>query len=236
MTFRELTYLVLDEIKQISDDSSFTEDHVIMLLNKYRSFLLKQRYSDIKKMIPESNYQTVNLEVISVPAMSGDHDPLGFNYLKSNDKVPIPIQIGFPRVYVDNYFVGEITYVTRDRMRYVGLSTYMNNIIYTAIGPDKYLYLKNPNASIFAGITTVNFTAIFLDAIEAININHKDEDILDQDFPIEESLIPPLIELCRNELAPVVYRPTDTKNNANDDLTSIPTTQPQSKNTQSKMS
>ena len=43
--------MVLDEIKLTSDDSIINENHVIFLLNKYRTFLLKQRYSDIKKPI-----------------------------------------------------------------------------------------------------------------------------------------------------------------------------------------
>ena len=55
-TYRQLTYLVLDEIKGFSDDFTYTEDHIIFLLDKYRAFILKQRYSDIKKQIPESNY------------------------------------------------------------------------------------------------------------------------------------------------------------------------------------
>ena len=62
-TFRELTYMALDELKLMSDDSYYTEDHVLFLLNKYRSFLLKQRYSDIKKQMPESNYQTLSLDL-----------------------------------------------------------------------------------------------------------------------------------------------------------------------------
>ena len=40
-TYRELVYLVLDELKLVSDDSTFTEDHVVFLLNRYRTFLLK---------------------------------------------------------------------------------------------------------------------------------------------------------------------------------------------------
>ena len=108
MTFRELTYLVLDEVKQLSDDAYFTEDHVIFLLSKYRSFLLKQRYSDMKKMIPETNYQTITMNMEAVPAMPGDSDPLDFQYLKSIKNIPIPLQAGFPRVYGDasrRYFI-----------------------------------------------------------------------------------------------------------------------------------
>ena len=38
-TYRQLIYLVLDELKLMSDDSSFTEDHIIFLLSKYRAFI-----------------------------------------------------------------------------------------------------------------------------------------------------------------------------------------------------
>lgn len=78
-TYKEIVYSVLDEIKSISDDSLFTEDHVIFLAEKYRTFLLKQRYSDIKKQIPESNYQTICLDLIEVPGESCE----GGSYLRS---------------------------------------------------------------------------------------------------------------------------------------------------------
>ena len=71
MTYNELIYMVLDELKLSSDDSYYTPDHVIFLLVKYRSFLLKQRYSDIKKQIPDSDYQSICLDLIEVPAISG---------------------------------------------------------------------------------------------------------------------------------------------------------------------
>ena len=44
MTWREVIYMVLDELKGMSDDFTFTEDHIAFLLGNYRSFILKQRY------------------------------------------------------------------------------------------------------------------------------------------------------------------------------------------------
>lgn len=41
MTYREIVYMILDEIKSVSDDAFFTEDHVIFLAGKIRTFLLK---------------------------------------------------------------------------------------------------------------------------------------------------------------------------------------------------
>ena len=214
--------MVLDELKLSSDDAQFTEDHVMFLLNKYRAFLLKQRYSDIKKQIPESNYQTICLDLIQVPAISGDVCE-GGTYLRSKEKVPFLMQIGTPRVYPLDYYQGEITYVSRDRMRYVGYNKFLQNIIYCSIGPDNYLYFKSFNPQ-YLYLEKVKFTGIFQDSIQASDLQCPDDngDIIcnsiDRTFPIEDALIPPLIELVVKELTNSIYRPEDESNNAKDDL------------------
>ena len=218
--YSELVYMVLDEVKGMSDDFTYTEDHVIFLLDKLRGFLLKQRYSDIKKQIPESNYQTICLDLIQVPAINGEPCE-GGTYLRSTIKVPFLMQIGTPRVYPTDYYQGDITYVSRDRMRYVGYNKYLKNIIYCSIGPDGYLYFKSANPQ-FLYLKKVRFTGIFQDSKEASKYQCSEEnnvcDIMDNDFPIEDALVPPLIELVVKELSNATYRPEDTDNNAHDDL------------------
>lgn len=221
-TFKELIYLVLDELKGMSDDFDFTEDHVHYLLTKYRAFLLKQRYSDIKKQIPESNYQTICLDLINVPAISGEPCTGGV-YLRSKQKVPFLMQIGTPRVYPIDYYQGEITYVSRDRMRYVGYNKFLQNVIYCSIGPDNYLYFKSSNPQ-YLYLEKVKFTGIFQDSMQASNLQCPDNngetvcDPIDRTFPIEDALVPPLIELVVKELAGSAYKPDDEANNAKDDL------------------
>jgi hypothetical protein len=221
-TFRELTYSVLDELKLSSDDSTFTEDHVMFFLDKYRAFLLKQRYSDVKKQIPSSNYQTICLDLIQVPAIPGEPCEGGV-YLRSKDKVPFLMQIGVPRVYPIDYYQGDITYISRDRMRYVGYNKFLKNIIYCSIGPDNYLYFKSCSPQ-HLYLEHVRLTGIFLNSIRASDLQCPDEegnivcDILDREFPIEDSLISPLIELTVKLLSGASYRPADPNNNAKDDL------------------
>lgn len=220
-TYRELTNLVLDELKGNSDDFHFTEDHIIFLLGKYRAFLLKQRYSDIKKHIPENNYQTICLELIEVPAISGEPCE-GGSFLRSKQKLPFLMNIGIPRVYPQNYYIGDITYVSRDRMRYVGHNKYLGNIIYCSIAPDNYLYLKSPNPQ-FLYLEKIRMTGVFQDAISASNLQCSDSEpeicgILDTNFPIEDALVPPLVELIVRELSSNMYRPKDELNNSKDDL------------------
>ena len=222
-TYKELVYMVVDELKLSSDDSTFTPDHIIYLLSKYRPFLLKQRYSDIKKSIPESNYQTVCLNLEQVPAISGEPCE-GGTYLRSTDKLPITMRIGNPRVYPIDYYQGDITYISRDRMRYVGFNKYMQNIIYCSIAPDNYLYFRANNPQ-FLYLEKVRFSAVFEDALAASDLECTENgeicDIMDRTFPIEDALVPPLLELVTKELRGPEYSPSDEKNDANDNLDEV---------------
>lgn len=223
-TYKELTYMVLDELKLYSDDALYTEDHVMFLLGKYRTSLLKQRYSDIKKQIPESNYQTICLNLIEVPAIAGEPCE-GGTYLRSKDKIPFLMKIGTPRVYPLDYYQGEITYVSRERMRYIGYNKYLQNIIYCSLGPDNYLYFKSNNPQ-YLYLEKVKLTGIFEDSINASQLqcsNDKECDILDRTFPLEDSLIPIVIELVVKELLAANYRPKDDINDAKDELSDVAT-------------
>ena len=224
-TYKELVYMCLDELKLYSDDALYTEEHIMFLLGKYRTFLIKQRYSDVKKQIPESNYQTICLDLIKVPAISGEPCEGGF-YLRSKEKIPFLMKIGNPRVYPIDYYQGEITYVSRDRMRYVGYNKYLQNIIYASLGPDNYLYFKSFNPQ-FLYLEKVRMTGIFEDTLAASELQCPDEngdivcDILDREFPIENALIPPLIQLVVEELTKAEYKPEDKENNSDDDLSEV---------------
>ena len=55
------------------------------------------------------------------------------------------MKIGNQKVYPTDFFQGEITLVSRERLRYVGHNKYLKNIIYCALGPDNHLYFKSSN-------------------------------------------------------------------------------------------
>lgn len=221
-TYKELVYMCLDELKLYSDDALYTEEHIMFLLGKYRTFLIKQRYSDIKKQIPESNYQTICLNLIEVPAISGEPCE-GGSYLRSKEKIPFLMKIGNPKVYPVDYYQGEITYVSRERMRYVGYNKYLKNIIYASIGPDNYLYFKSFNPQ-YLYLEKARMTGIFEDPQAASELQCSDKngntvcDVLDKTFPIEDSLVPQLVQLVVQELYNHSRSEEDDENNAKDDL------------------
>ena len=224
-TYKDLIYMIADELKLFSDDATYTEDHIIYLLGKYRAFLLKQRYADIKKQIPESNYQTICLDLIEVPAIAGEICE-GGSYLRSTEKIPYLMKLGNPMVYPIDYYQGNITYISREQMRYIGFNKYFQNVIYASLGPDNYLYFKSSNPQ-FVYLKQAKLTGIFSDPQDAFNLQCPDNegnkvcDLLDMEFPIEDALVPPIIELIVKELLGASYRPEDTKNNAADDLSNV---------------
>ena len=220
MTYREIVYACLDILKLTSDDSLYTEEHIIFLANKARTLLLKQRYSDIKKRIPESNYQTICLDLEKVQNVQ-DLACQGSS-LRTVQEVPYLMKIGNPKVYPQNYYLGEITYISRERMRYVGHNKYLQNVIYCSLAPDNHLYFKSSNPQ-HLYLKKVQVTGIFEDIqnasqLECNNDNSQCQDILDKTFPLEEGLVHPLIEIIVKQLGPSVDLPQDQENNAQDDL------------------
>lgn len=214
-TFREVVYMVMDELKNNSDDSYYTEDHVLFLIDKYRNFLVLQSYRNRADDIPEGTYQTLCIPLIEINGEDCD----GVHYLRSKDKLPSLLGVG--KVYVNPYDYYQnihITYVPRERMRFVGENKFMKNIIYCSIDPEHYLYFTSKNPQ-FAYLNFVKFTAVFGDSKDAFKLQCEEIcDIMDSQIPIDDSLIPQLIELVVKELGADVYKPEDVSNNAQDDL------------------
>ena len=120
---------------------------------------------------------------------------------------------------------GEITYVSRERIRYVGHNKFLKNIMYATLGPDDHLYIKSANPQSLY-LERVRFSGIFEDPEKAAKLSCDEDssgeetcDVLDKTFPLEEALIPLMIELIVKEVSNAIYRPADEENNANDDLT-----------------
>lgn len=224
-TYREIVYAALDELKLFSGDSYYTPEHLIFFADKFRALLLERKYRDIRKGdIPHANYQELCLDLIEVPAIPGT-DCYG-SYLRSTSKTPSLMNIGIRRIYPVDYFNSEMfTWVSRERMQFVGHNNWLQNIIYVTKGTDDYLYLKSENPQ-FLYLKQIRLDAVFHDAKGAADLECQRKgsgncDILDSEFPIEEGLVTPLIQLMVQELSGARYMPTDQENNANDTMSGM---------------
>jgi hypothetical protein len=97
--------------------------------------------------------------------------------------------------------------------------------MYATLGHDDHLYIKSSNPQSLY-LERVRFSGIFEDPEKAAKLSCEEDtseeetcDVLDKKFPLEEALIPLMIELIVKEVSNAIYRPADEENNANDDLT-----------------
>lgn len=221
--FNEVIYMIFDTLKIKSDDSSINTDHIAFLMLNYRTMLLEQRYTDQKKSIPSSNFQTICVEleedvdcINGNQVLSKDTIP-GFTNLKGNETVTIsPIGNQFSRL--------EFTYVSSERFPYVGHNKWLKNMVYFTTGNDSKLYLSGNNPN-FKYLEKVSISAMFDNPIEALDMSCDEEgnacDYMESKFPLESALIPVLINMVVEHLSITRDKPEDNINDASDTLSGI---------------
>lgn len=222
MKVNEIVYYCLDAIKAFSDDSYVNEDHIVFLLSKYRGSLLQQ-YHNIKKLIPDSNYQTICLTLTSTDSIPCTNGAI----LKSNEEVPSLMPIGNPSIYLFNGFESEnIVFIPFTRLKAVGWNKWKKNFIYVAVGPDKHLYLSSSNSQA-QYLETLRLKGLFEDFEKAFELECDEDgkpcDEMEKDFPLEVALVPDLIARVVKDALGMAWKTSDSNNNANDDLADIAT-------------
>lgn len=227
-TFGEITYAVLDLLKERSDDSFYTEEHIIFLASKMRALLLERKYKATRNstytIMSEENRQQICLNLEPTEML-----PYGCTgmWLKSTTKVPDTMSLAEPRIStVNDLLFTTVTFIPAERMPYVGYNKWLKNIIYAARSTDGYLYLNSNNPQ-FINLENIKMSGIFRDPQEAAKYACEDDgtpstcDLLDQEFPLEDALIPQCIEMVVQELAGPRYAPDDNINNDRDDLAGL---------------
>ena len=226
-TFSEITYMCLDLLKEHSDDSYYTEEHIIFLAKKMRALLLERKYRLTRNgtfnQMSEENKQQVCLQVAPTEMLP---DGCGGKWLVSSNSIPALLP-GFDAVTCTGHDLlpTNVTFISPERMHYVGYNKWLKNIIYAARGIDGRLYLHSNNPQ-FIYLEQVGLTGVFSDPEEAAKLSHEACmtgvcDLMSQRFPLEASLVPSLVELVVQEIAGPRYAPEDKKNNAKDDLSDI---------------
>ena len=227
-TFREITYMVLDLLKERSDDSYYTEEHILFLASKMRALLLerklKQSRNSVFTSVSDANRQEICLTLSPTNLLS---DGCGGKFLRSNEEIPDLLESVAPRAYVlSDVYQSMVTLIPVERMPYVGYNKWLQNIIYAARSADGHLYLRSNNTQ-FIYLENMRLSAVFSDPLDAAkySCSNKNDDApcdpMEKEFPLEDALIPECIEMVVNEIAGPRYAPDDRRNNATDDLADV---------------
>jgi hypothetical protein len=220
-TYNEIVYMILDELKLRSDDSPFNRDHVVFLMNNFRALLLKQRYGDMRKDIPLANYQSIRV------ALSFESRLRGNTVLVSVSRVPELVNLnGFESLDIHPLgdFVGNIFFslVSDERFKVAGSGKYKLPFAYFALCKDGHLRVRSCSPDLDY-LRVVQLDGLFEDPVSAMGLlvdagGVACPDLYETAYPLESNLVPLLIQQVVQELGKVLYIPSDTENNAADDL------------------
>lgn len=224
-TYNHVVYMVLDFLKISSDDSYYTPDHVLFLLNKYRAYVLKSKYEDTSKTPSDSNYQTLRLQFDEVDRIEGQG--CSGKYLISKGKIPESLGIGVPMFAGRDLFQGDVCFVSPMKFRYVGFNRWMKNITYATFEDGK-VYMKSCNPLAYY-LREGTYRDIFADPLEAaadsgelgVDENGNLCNPLEATFPLEDNLLPLVMQYVVKDLTGGLYKPKDDENNADDDLSKL---------------
>lgn len=224
-TYNHVVYMVLDFLKISSDDAYYTPDHVMFLLNKFRAFVLKNKYDAGKETPSDSNYQTMKVKFEEVDRINS-LDCSG-KYLRSIESIPDSLDIGVPQFSGSDLFEDGMCVVSPIRFKSVGFNKWMKNITYVTNQGGK-IYIKSCNPLAYY-LEEGTYRDIFSDPLEAaaasgdypLDENGNLCEPMEVEFPLEDNLLPLVMQYVVKELSGGLYKPKDDENNANDDLSEL---------------
>ena len=224
-TYGHVVYMVLDFLKISSDDAYYTPDHIVFLLNKYRAYVLKSKYENSSESPSDSNYQTMHLTFEEKDRIEGQG--CSGKYLVSKEDIPDTLDVGVPMFAGADIFNDDVSVVSPVRFKYVGFDRWLKNITYVTFEGSK-VYLKSCNPLAYY-LQSGTYRDIFADPQEAAAL--ADDADVDEDgnlcnplevaFPLEDNLLPLVMQYVVKDLSGGVYKPADTENNADDDLSKL---------------
>ena len=161
--------------------------------------------------IPSSYYQRLN--ILFSPAISGT------KIYKSSKQLPNILDITniwqYTFVSKDGIVSDNINFVNPSKFKMSGHNKWLINQTYATIDIDKYMYLKKSDVTTTYVVVydTILDNPITADSFSGTNTL----DVLDLEFPCEESLIQPIVDQCIKELGTLNQTISDNSNDASDD-------------------
>ncbi len=225
-TYREIMYMIFDLLKiGNTDESQFTEDHLIALIDSHRAMLLKQRYTDVSKAIPMLNYQTIQ---VALDLRKGENGR-GYSLYVGSETLPSIMTVGVVRTWAadseEGYEDAKVyNHTPYNRLRFITKNKYNAKQVYTSIDNNGVGCLLGYFGDIPEQELSFTLSGLFECAKEVHLYNGiAEKDIIDSPVHIEERLVKDLISSIVAVLRESLFLPTDEVNNDRNELDNIPT-------------
>lgn len=221
MELNKIIYDIRERLKLNSDDIGYTDEYLAHLIDINRVFLVKQRFTNFTKNVPEELKQVicVDLEV----ADSIDGEPCFGNVLRSVSTIPSLLEIGgrsaIIGVRVEDIMHPHLNIVSTERLPYVGYNKWLTKEMYIALDGDNKLYIKSSNPQ-HLNLEKIKLIGVFsspeeADAMLCTPVG-EECDYFEKEYPMEGYLIKDLVNMIIQDIAPTLIIPKDNVNDSSE--------------------
>ncbi len=226
-SLNEIIYSIKENLRDYSDDTDITTDHLRYLVDVYRSFFIRRDLKKFHNPISEDIIQDLGcIEMeLSDPSECCDIDT-GCTVLRTKQKIPAPMQTymgdSLTRIGPINKIKSNFSHVSYRRAIYSGngsfnslsvFAFYLNGRIYLKLGPEnregRHLDLINARGIFESPREVGKFTKCSGEPC------YSDDD----PYPVKSYMIPMIEEKILQVVSQKLSTPEDDQNDAQDERT-----------------
>lgn len=211
MTLKELVYDVREAFKLMSDDSQITNTYIAWLIDRARSSVMAQRYSDPRTVVPAVEYQKFTTS-IGVNGVSTTPIP---SVIKTTGNAHASLKIYGVGV-ADTMLNIPLNVVTVERLPYVGSNPFTSDQIYCAIDEGGYIAFNSKN-NLYRLIDSVVVRGLFESPEEAYAISNPGQDFMNAKYPMADLTRLEAMKIVEDKMRIVLGIPKDNLNDATEE-------------------
>jgi len=219
MTPNEIIFAIREKLKEYVDDTRYTSQYLMFLVDLKREVLIRQQYNQIQRSVDTQLEQLFILPMEIVDASDIASIPVEDDEL-IRSVIPIPMVIElhhrnlYSRIATRGKLDRPMNLVSMRRFVYVGEDEFEGDSIFCMIDEDNYLYARSKShEELSYEETTVR--AVYARPLELIG----EKDLNTFKYPANAHFVDTIINMIVQELASLKPLPTDQSNDSSDDAT-----------------
>lgn len=226
MTATEIIYAVREKLKAYTDDSVYSDQYLMYLINLKRSLYLRREYNQAQRTFDTSVLSSFCMELEEVDA-SVCPECLEIGYkdcyvIRTKLKLPNTIELHSRNTVVKVSPIGvfdkSFSLVSYPKIIYSGEGKYEDKYVFATVHPNRHIYLKSKRTD-YRGLTYINVIALIenpddlsLFTCGTGNCYNPDE----TPYPAQSWMVDIIISDIVRELANLKNIPQDATNDAKD--------------------
>lgn len=209
MNLKNIIYEIREQYKLMSDDAWPNNEFIASLVNKARSAVMQQRYSDPRNIVQYSEYQTVPLTVGSNAITTEALPTLIKTTGMSNSAV---------KIYTSTELSIPLNVVSIDRLPYVGFDKFTSDFIYCALSESGHVVFNSKN-QLYKLIDSVYVRGLYDDPEAAYYAANPGSttDFWDTEYPISGGVLLDVRKIVDKKMEQFIGETKDTLNDATEE-------------------